>query len=220
MRLRDYLGIGRRRQKQLTRLMELSLVGLLFIGIERGNTGIIVNTLIALAVTELPPIMERDFDIPMDAGLTLWITTAVFLHALGTVGLPGSDLSFYRTVPWWDHLTHVLSSSVVAGAGYATARAFDQHTDAVEFPPKFMFVFILLIVIAFGVLWEVIEFGLGGLGSLTGGSVLTQYGLEDTMLDLIFDVIGGVVVAVWGTAYLTDVAGAVRGYLDARSEHD
>ncbi len=211
MRLRDRVGITVRRQRQLVRLMEFGLVGLLFIGLERGSTGIVVNAAVALLVAQLPPLLERDYNIPMDAGLTLWITAAVFLHALGTVGLPGSELSFYRSLWWWDHLTHALSSSVVAGVGYATTRAFDAHSDRIHLPPRFMFVFILLFVVAFGVFWEVIEFGLGGAASLLGsGSVLTQYGLRDTMLDLVFDVIGGVIVAIWGTAYLTDLVGALQ----------
>jgi hypothetical protein len=195
--------------------MQLVLVGLLFIGFDRGSLGIIVNSTIGLGVTYLPAVLERNYRIPMDAGLTLWITTAVFLHALGTVGIPGAGVNFYRSVWWWDHLTHTLSSSVVAAAGYATARAFDQHTDAIHLPPRFMFVFILSFVLAFGVFWEVVEFALGGLASVTGsGNILTQYGLEDTMLDLLFDALGGVIVAVWGTAYLTDVVGALSAKLD------
>ncbi|NIS31207.1 MAG: hypothetical protein GWN07_12820, partial [Actinobacteria bacterium] len=86
MRLRDRLGVSERRQRQAVRLMEFGLVGLLFIGLERGNTGIIVNAGVALLVAQLPPILERDYNLPMDAGLTLWITGAVFFHALGTVG--------------------------------------------------------------------------------------------------------------------------------------
>jgi hypothetical protein len=211
IRLRDRLAISARRQRQLTWLMEIGLVGMLFIGLDRGDTGIIVNTAVALAVTQLPPVLERNYRIQMDAGLTLWITSAVFLHALGTVGLPGSELSFYRSVWWWDHLTHALSSSVVAGVGYATARALDVHSERVYLPPRFMFVFVLLFVLAFGVLWEVIEFAIGLVAELAGtGTVLTQYGLEDTMLDLIFDSIGAVVVAIWGTAHLTGLVETLR----------
>lgn len=199
--------------------MEIGLIGMFFIGLDRGNIGIIVNTGVALLVVQLPPILERDYEIPMNPALTLWITSAVFLHALGTVGLPGSSLSFYRSVWWWDHLTHALSSSVVAAVGYATVRAFDQHTEAIHFPAKFTFVIVLLFVVAFGVLWEVIEFGIGGLATLVGSdAILTQYGLRDTMLDLVFDILGGIVVALWGTAYLTDVVGAIQQRLESEAQ--
>jgi hypothetical protein len=209
-RLREHLGISERRQKQASWVMEVLLVGLLFVGLDRGNTGIIVNTGVALGVTQLVPILERDYNLPMDPALTLWITSAVFLHALGTVGLPGAGVSFYRSLPWWDHLTHALSASVVAGVGYAAVRALDEHSEAVVLPRRFVFVFILLFVIAFGVAWEVLEFLLAEGAALVGSqSVLTQYGLEDTMLDLTFDIVGAVVVASWGGAYLSGVVEAL-----------
>jgi hypothetical protein len=216
VKVRERLGIDAARQRQISRALQVVLVGLFFIGLDRGSLGIVVNAAVALGVTYLPAILERDYNIPMDAGLTLWITLAVFLHALGTVGLPGGT-AFYRTVPWWDHLTHTLSSSVVAAAGYATVRAIDEHTESVSLPDRFVVVFILLFVLAFGVFWEVLEFALGGLGSLLGGgSILTQYGLSDTMLDLLFNALGGLIVAIWGGAYLSDVTGALRERLDRR----
>ena len=212
------LHIDAHRQRQLSRAMQLILVGLIFIGLDRRNLGIVVNASVGLGVTYLPAILERDYRIPMDAGLTLWISTAAFLHALGTVGLPGSETSFYAGVWWWDHLTHALSSSVVAAAGYATIRAVDQHSDDIYLPGRFMFVFILLFVIAFGVFWEVLEFAISQVAALAGTtSVLTQYGLDDTMLDLVFDTVGGLIVALWGTAHLTDVVGALRTRLDGQT---
>jgi hypothetical protein len=217
MKLRSLLGLSTEAQRRIVYLMELSLVGMLFIGIERGNTGIIVNTAVALGVAQLPALLKRDYDITLDAGLTLWITGAVWLHAVGTVGLPGSEKNFYATIWWWDHLTHALSSSVVAGVGYTTVRALDQHSDGIHIPPRFMFVFILLFVLAFGVFWEVLEFTLAEATQLLGtGRVLTQYGLSDTMLDLVFDTIGAVIVAVWGTAHLTGVVGVLTTRLEAR----
>jgi hypothetical protein len=218
MGLRESVSITRRRQKQATYVMELLLGGIVFIGIERGSTTVIVNGLVGLGVTQIPPILERDYDVPMDPALTLWITTAVFLHALGVLGLPGSEQNFYGTIWWWDHVTHALSSSVVAAAGYATARALDVHSDDIHLPPRFMFVYILIFVIAFGVLWEVIEFGLGEGARMMGNqALLTQHGLRDSMLDLVFDTVGAVVVAVWGTAHLTGVSGYLAAALGARN---
>ncbi|MFC7167657.1 hypothetical protein [Halospeciosus flavus] len=208
MRLRDRLGVSERRQYQLSRLMQFCLVGVLFVGLDRGNLGIVVNAGLALALTHLPAILERDYDLPMDSGLVLWLTTAVFLHAVGTLGPYGAETGL---LGYWDHLTHALSSSLVAAAGYTFARAVDEHTEHVDLPPTFMFVFLVLVVLAFGVFWEVVEFAVSEIARALGSdSVLTQYGLDDTMLDLVFNTIGAVLVAVWGTAYLTDVAEAVR----------
>jgi hypothetical protein len=218
MGLRDRVAVSQHRQGQATYVMELLLVGIFFIGIERGSTTVVVNALVGLAVTQIPPILERDYGVPMDTALTLWITSAVFLHALGVLGLPGSEQNFYGTIWWWDHVTHALSSSVVAAVGYATARALDVRSEEVHLPSRFMFVYILVFVLAFGVFWEVIEFGLGEAARLLGNqALLTQHGLRDSMLDLVFDTIGAVVVAVWGTAHLTGVSGYLAEALEARS---
>ena len=219
MRLRDRIGISRRRQRQISRFLTLCLVGIFAIGLERGNLGILVNTGIGLLVTQLPSLLERDYGIALDPALTLWITAAVFLHALGVVGLPGAEQNFYATIPLWDNVTHALSSSVVAAVGYTTVRALDRHSEDLYLPPRFVFVFVLLFVMAFGVIWEVIEFSVSLAAAATGNqTILTQYGLRDTMLDLVFDTIGAVIVAVWGTAHLTDVVGHVEDWLDGRTD--
>jgi hypothetical protein len=192
------------------------MVGLFAVGLISKNAGVVVNAAAAFGVSLLPATLERDYDIPLNAGLTLWITTAVFLHALGAVVVPVAGVNVYSFVPWWDHLTHTLSSSIVAAVGYTTARAFDEHSEMVRLPPQFTFAFILVVTLAFGVFWEVIEFAVAEIATLTGGTVLTQYGLRDTMLDLVFDTLGAVVVAVWGTAHLTDIVGAVTERLDER----
>ena len=216
MSYRDRLAVGARWQLRLTRGLQVAMVGLFAVGLVTRNTGVVVNAAAAFGVSLLPATLERDYDIPLNAGLTLWITTAVFLHALGAVVVPVAGVNIYSFVPWWDHLTHTLSSSIVAAVGYTTARAFDEHSKMVRLPPQFTFAFILVVTLAFGVFWEVIEFAIGEIAALTGGAVLTQYGLRDTMLDLVFDTVGAVVVAVWGTAHLTDVVGAVTERLDER----
>ncbi|QCC47131.1 hypothetical protein [Halobellus limi] len=213
MRVRDLLHISERRQRQAARGMQLFLASMLVAGLLLRNVGVIVNASIGLVVTFLPGILERDLDIPIDAGLALWISAAVFLHAVGTITIPGVGKP-YANIWWWDHLTHALSASLVAGVGYATTRAVDIHSDAVSLPPRFQFVFILLFVLAFGVLWEVIEFTIGLAAEHTGTpGVLTQYGLGDSMLDLVFDTVGAIVVAVYGSSQLGEVVDALTDRL-------
>jgi hypothetical protein len=218
MRLRDRLAISQTRQAQLSRAMQLSLVGFLFVGLYETDVGIIVNSAFGLAITTLPAVLERDYELPMDAGLTLWITAAVFLHAFGTIGLPWMDLSFYQLVWWWDHLTHALSSSLVAGAGYATVRALETHSEHIELPRKVTLAFIIVLVLAFGVFWEVGEFVIAEVSTAVGVKpVLTQYGVGDTMMDLLFNTAGAVIVGIFGTARLSKVTEAIRRSLARRN---
>ena len=217
MRIRDRLGIPAVWQRRASWLMEVGLLVIVGIGLWEGNTGIIVNAAVGLAVTQIVPVLERDYNVPMDPALTLWITSAVFLHAFGTIRILGYE-SLYRDLGWWDHLTHALSASVVAGAGYATVRALAEHSEDIHLPRRFMFVFLLTFVMAFGVLWEVLEFAIAEVAALLGtGTVLTQYGLEDSLWDLVFDTFGAVIVAVWGTAHVMGVSGYIERWLEERA---
>ncbi|MFC6837205.1 hypothetical protein [Halomarina ordinaria] len=216
MKVRDRLGLSKRRQGQLVRAMQVGMVLVLVAGLLQGKFGIVVNSSVGLAVTFVPALLRRDARLTMDVGLVLWITTAMFLHALGVLTLPGTS-SAYRSVWWWDHVTHALSSSLVAAVGYATARALSTADDDLVLPPRFMFVYLLVFVMAFGVVWELVEFLTSVLAQVAGSQdVLTQYGLGDTMLDLMYNTLGGLLVAVWGTAYLTDVSGQLADRLTTR----
>jgi len=208
---------GERGQQLLTRGMQIVLVGLLFIGLERGNPSLMVNCGVSLLVIQLPAVLERDFDLPMDPRLTLWLTAAAFFHAVGVVGIPGAGWSFYTEIWWWDHFTHSLSASVVAAAGYSTVRAVDLHSEEVYIPPQYTGILILIFVLAFGVLWELLEFAIAVAGDTLGtATILTQYGVEDTLKDLTFNSMGGVIVAVWGWIYLTDFSQALSEKLEKR----
>ena len=218
MKLRRRLGISLARQVQLVRVMQAMLAGMVLVGVLYGNAGVATNAGIGLVVTFLPAVLERRYTLTMDAGLVLWITTAMFFHAFGTLPLPFLDFSSaYSSVWWWDHVTHALSSSLVAAAGYATARALSEHTDSIVMPPAFLFVYLLLFIVAFGVIWELIEFLIGEAARAFGTTeVLTQYGLEDTVLDLFYDTSGGVVVAIVGTAHLRNLSDQLAARLDAQ----
>jgi hypothetical protein len=202
---------GVRNQKRLTRTMQLILLGIVVFGLLRGEPKAIVNGSIGLAITFLPAVLERNYNIPLDPWLGLWITTAVFLHTVGSAGL-------YGQIGWWDHLTHATSASLIAGVGYTTARAIDLHSDEIYIPQRFAFVYILVIVLAFGVIWELFEYGLDVVSAATGLTMpLAQHGLDDSVRDLLFNSLGALVVALLGQAHLLNVARTVQQALLERT---
>ncbi|MDF9746875.1 hypothetical protein [Natrinema salsiterrestre] len=193
-----------RTQRRLTRLMQLVLVGLVAYGLVDGQPKAIVNGSVALLITFFPALLERNYDLPLDPWLGLWITAAVFLHTLGSAGL-------YGQIDWWDHLTHALSASLVAGVGYTVARAVDLHADDIHIPSRVAFVYIFVLVMAFGVIWELFEFALDIIAASTGVTMpLAQHGLDDTVRDLMYNSLGALLVGTFGQVYLTDVAETVR----------
>jgi len=190
-------------QIRLTRGMQLILVGIIAYGFVFGEPKAITNGGMGLLITLVPALLERNYDFPLDPWLGLWITLAIFLHTMGSAGL-------YAQIGWWDHLTHAMSASLVAAIGYTFARAVDLHSDQITIPNRFAFAFILITVMAFGVVWELFEFGLDIAADATGITMpLAQHGLDDTVRDMMFNTLGAIVVATFGQAHLLGVAETV-----------
>jgi uncharacterized membrane protein YjdF len=190
--------------------MQAALVAIVGYGLIAGEPKAITNGLISLVITALPALLNRNYRIPLDPWLGLWITLAVFLHTVGSAGL-------YQSLGWWDHLTHAMSATLVAGVGYTFARAVDLHSDGVDLPRQFFFVHVFVVVLSFGVLWELFEFGLDILAGATGISMpLAQHGLDDTVRDLLFNSLGALVVATFGHVHLSGLAERTLEHLGLR----
>ncbi|WP_440771892.1 hypothetical protein [Natronorubrum sp. DTA28] len=206
--IRDRLDAPERTVRVLSRAMQVALAVILLYGLVSRDLTTVVNAAIALSITFLPAVLERDARLPLEPGLVFWLTAAVFLHALGSAGL-------YGMIGPWDSLTHTVSASIVAAAGYAVVRAIDLHTDEIYVPPTMLFAFILVFVLAFGVLWELMEFAIDwSAGELGLQAVVAQHGVDDTIVDLVYDVVGAVVAAIWGSFYLTDLSERIAGQLE------
>jgi hypothetical protein len=191
-------------KSSITRFMQVVLLGMFAIGLYTRTPKIIINSGVGLFISFIPALLERDYSFSLSPFLSLWITSAVFFHSLGSVGL-------YSAVSWWDHLTHSLSASLVAATGYTLIRSIDLHSNDIRLPDRFMFVFILMTVVAFGVFWELFEFALDLVSNLTGVSMpLAQHGLQDTMKDMSFNLAGAVIAAVFGQVYLSNLSLKIR----------
>lgn len=198
MTIGDRLGLAERQERLMARGLQLLLLGLLAFGVVTTQAEIIVAAGLTLGVTLLPALLRREYDYSMDAGLVLWLTVAMVLHAVGSIGL-------YDQHQWYDEVTHTASATVIAGVGYAVFRALELHSEAIDVPSEFRAVFILVFVLAAGMVWEVLEFVAGGLAPV--------YGIDDIVTDLIFNAVGGIIVAIWGTGYVTELVVFFRARL-------
>lgn len=198
MTLGETLDLTDHQERLVTRALQLALIGLVGYGLVTLNLTMVVTGSLTLAVTLLPAWLNREYGYSMDAGLVLWITIAMVLHVLGTIGL-------YEQYQWYDEITHSVSATLIAGLGYATFRAFELHSREIDVPSEFRAVFIVVFVLAAGILWEVVEFAFG--------SLIPVYGIDDIVTDLVFNAIGAIVVAIWGTGYVTELVTFFRGRL-------
>ncbi|MCL2032308.1 MAG: hypothetical protein FWG96_03445 [Methanomassiliicoccaceae archaeon] len=151
-----------------------------------------VNTGFFCAFMCLVPLIFRRAKI-LELPLTLVIMTeiAIFLHAYGVL------LMRYDDVQVWDTVTHSISSITVSLCAFYTLMAVSVIDPMIKITRKWMPMLIVLVVIAFGAYWESFEFAVD---ELFGTNM--QYSPWDTLRDLLCDVFGGTVVAVYSFFYL------------------
>jgi len=203
MTLSDAFGLSDSQERLLVRTLQIGLAVLFAYGVVRAEMAIVAATGVALGVTLLPALLRLEYGYPLDAGLVLWITVAILLHLAGSLGL-------YAQYQWYDEVAHTVSATVIAGLGYAVFRAFELHSEDIDVPSEFRAVFIVVFVLAAGMFWEVFEFAFGGL--------VTVYGIDDIVTDMVFNAVGAVIVALWGTDYVNGLVGFFTDRL--RSERD
>jgi len=180
--------------KLISRCMQAIMVGIAIAGVVTGNLTWVPAALISLFFTEVPSLLRRDMHLVLPLELNFWIVLALFLHVVsGFAGL-------YDHVPGWDHITHMLSASLIGALAFVVVVTIDKYVDSIYLPRPFLAFFIVMFVMAMGVMWEIMEYGTD---ALTGSRL--QYSLADTMYDLLFDGFTGFIVAIVGAQYLTRV---------------
>lgn len=150
-----------------------------------------INTGLFCAVMCLLPLIFRRlklFELPLT--LVVMIEIAIFLHAYGVL------LMEYDEIKVWDTVTHSVSSITVALCAFYALMAVSVFDPMINLK-KWMPLFIFIIVVAFGAYWESFEFAVDNLWGTN-----MQYSPWDTYRDLLCDVAGGLVVAVYSYLYL------------------
>lgn len=104
----------------------------------------------------------------------------------------GSILGWYG-LGWWDTFMHFLSGAILAFSGIALYERLIHRDARNDISPWFVFLFTLSFAAFGGVLWEVYEFSSDQFFDMT----LQGGGNDDTMIDLISDTAGGLIIAAW-----------------------
>lgn len=193
-------GIGgdRRRNPAMSSIVFLGalafqagIVGLLVVGLRRNDAAAATNAAVALLASLSPALLGFFLEstgrsgLYFEPALALWLAVAGFLHAVGMLGP-------YDTVWWWDHVTHAVSAALVAAIVYAALFVW------AAVPGSILAAATIGVTLALGVIWELIELVARDVGERYGVEpVLVHYGWRDTALDLVFDVVGALVVVLF-----------------------
>jgi hypothetical protein len=175
--------------REAERGVRYGIVAVFVVGIRRRNLGAVVNALLALVLSFLPGVTERIFDVEFRPWQRLYTATALLNHAVGMLGP-------YEEVWWWDHLTHTHSASVLGGLVHTFARRRGRDPR-----PR-----VLAVVVGLGVLWELVEYVIHATFRRVGlEPILVPYGRRDTVFDLLFDLVGALLVLAFGDRLLDNL---------------
>lgn len=180
------------------------LVGLMVHGILIDRTSLVFNAGLSLSATFLPFVIWNLGRVALSGWQRAWIANAFFLHAFGI------HFGLYRPEYGFDHLSHAAGASVVAAIAYVYyADRYDSRRLGRR--GEWLAVgFTLLFVLVMGALWEVAEYGVVQLRTINPEwALIGQGGLQNTILDLWFDLVGAIVVLVLRRPLLD---GARRAY--------
>lgn len=144
-----------------------------------------INGFAFLFATFLPNVIARNLRISIPIWLQIWLFTAFSLHVLGGFA------DFYYIGIGYDHLTHALSASFIAALGYLLFRSIEGYSKSIYFPEKFLSILVLFFVMASGMVWEIIEFSVS-----LSLDITIQGSQEDTVVDILFNLVGGGIVAL------------------------
>jgi len=141
--------------------------------------------IICLSITFLPLIIKRKWRITLPWTLNFLIVLSLYLYVGGQI------MGWYATLsPFYDKIGHLIGSATVALLGFALTVIIKNFSE-LSLTKKQMVFFIVIFAMAIGTLWEIGEFATD---QILGTNA--QKGLSDTMYDLIFDLLGGLFIAL------------------------
>jgi hypothetical protein len=160
---------------------------LLIVAIWKNDWTGVFGCIIGIILSFIPSILHKNFNITLPWILDTLIAFALFLHIGGVV------LQIYHTIPYYDILTHFVSSILVAFLAFVSIYILDIYWNGLHMNKYAMAFVVIIFTMAMGVVWEFFEW-------ITDILFQTheQWGLYDTMKDLFIDTISGIFIAFIG----------------------
>lgn len=155
-----------------------------------------------IGVTFLPVVIERRFRVYIPAQFQLMAIAFVFASLF-----LGEVRDYYFRFWWWDILLHTTSGFLLGILGFLLVYVLNE-SDRVDMhlKPGFVAFFAFMFALGVGALWEIFEFLMDTLFGMNMQKPMLNdpSGLTDTMIDLIVDAIGALVISVLGWRYLKE----------------
>lgn len=171
--------------------MILAMVWVIPAALWRNDWPLAIMAAIAVAFSLLPAVLQRNYRIVLPWILQFLLVLQLHLHTFW-----GVWLRFYDTHWFWDKLLHLKGTMLVSFVGFLAAYAIHM-CGKVRLTGPILGLFTVVFGNALGAWWEIAEF-------LVDKTLKknTQYGLDNTMIDLINNFLGSLIAAGLGWVYL------------------
>jgi hypothetical protein len=159
------------------------------------NPSIIFTSFIGFFMTCIPYLIGRRIQVTLPWEVNFLIAFAIFLHVAGY-----SQHLYILLYPYYDKFAHFVSSITVAVLAFVSILLINRFSCS-KLRRWQIFFYIVIFTMAIGAFWEIYEY----LMDTFLGAYLTkslQHGLDDTMIDLILDLLGGVFIGFFGAWYI------------------
>jgi len=146
---------------------------------------------LTIGLTFLTSTLEKelkvDYPEEFEIIIMLFVFASIFL---------GEFNSFYYRFWWWDIFLHGLSAIILGMLAFSLVYILNKE-GRIKLKPGFIALFAFCFAVAGGAVWEIIEFSI----DQSLGTNMQKSGLVDTMIDIIVDTTGALIISVIGFLY-------------------
>lgn len=176
-------------------IVSILLVGLTSYAIYTDNIAMIVAGALMLAVSLIPHLFKGIHNVHVPAFFIYFVITFIFISVfLGQFG------GLYDRWHWYDAFLHLISAIAFGFIGFLLLYIYYVH-NKLQLPRALILLFAFLFSMGIGGMWEIIEYGLDNFL----GTNMQVGSLDDTMIDLMLDAVGGFIAVVLCSLYISRI---------------
>jgi uncharacterized membrane protein YjdF len=154
-----------------------------------------MEALLALGLCLLLRLLPGTEDVPFVTQFEI----VCLLMALGNCTL-GVFLNYYRTIPYYDKLLHLVNPLAIALLGVLSLSAI-ARAHRIAAPPTAIALLVVLATLGLAAVWEILEFSSDLIFSQGTQGSPNMDPLQDTMWDLVISFLGAIIGAFGCVAY-------------------
>jgi hypothetical protein len=160
----------------------------------RGDIPSAVYSALIFFLILVPSMLRDKYRVFLPFTLDLFLGMFVFLTVL-----LGSVSDFYEKFEYWDVVLHFQSGLLLGVLGYSFLYSLNEKKpERLSLSPGFVSFFSVCFSALVSVIWEIYEYA----GDSWFGYTMQETGLPDTMGDLILNLVGAIIVASIGYAWM------------------